>query len=66
MVLSLPIEQAINSKKVKEGSIFVSVDSNMEYINEAIQNKASLIITKRLVNISVENIVVKNIKYFYT
>lgn len=56
----------INSKNVKEGSIFVSVDSNMQYINEAIKNKASLIITKRLVDISVENIVVKNIKYFYT
>ena len=39
----------INSKNVKEGSIFVSVDSNMQYINEAIKNKASLIITKRLV-----------------
>ena len=36
----------INSKKVKQNSIFVSTDSNPNHIKEAINNGASLIISK--------------------
>ena len=36
----------INSKKVKQNSIFVSTDSNPNHIKEAIKNGASLIISK--------------------
>ena len=56
----------LNSKNVIKNSIFVSVDSNLKYIVEAINKGASLIITKNKLNLSVENLVVKNIVYFYT
>ena len=55
-----------NSKKVTKGSIFVSIDSNMKHITEAINNNVSLIVTKTKMNLSVKNIVAKNICYFYT
>lgn len=55
-----------NSKKVKEGSIFVSIDMNQEHINEALNNKASLIISEEKLNVEINNIIVKNIKYYYT
>ena len=55
-----------NSKKVKEGSIFISIDLNVEHISEAINNKAALIISEKKINDNINNIVVKNIKYYYT
>jgi hypothetical protein len=42
----------LNSKNVIKNSIFVSVDSNLKYIVEAINKGASLIITKNKLNLS--------------
>ena len=56
----------INSKKVKQNSIFVSTDSNPNHIKEAINNGASLIISKEKLDIKTDNIVVKNILYYYS
>ena len=55
-----------NSKKVKSNSIFVSINTNKNYIEEAIRNGASLIVSTEKLNIPVENIIVKNIMYFFS
>lgn len=55
-----------NSKKVKKGSIFVSINNNDKYINEAINNGASLIVSKNKLNIQTENKVVENIEYYFS
>ncbi len=55
-----------NSKKVKENSIFVSIDNKQEYILEAIKNKASLIVSPQKNNLNINNLEVNNIKYFFS
>lgn len=55
-----------NSKKVKTGSIFVSINNNHDYIKEAIAKKASLIISEKPIESKIVNIVVNNIKYFFS
>ena len=55
-----------NSKKVKKDFIFVSINSNEKYINEAISKGASLIISKVKLNIKIDNIIVENIEYYFS
>ena len=55
-----------NSKNVKDNSIFVSINTNKNYIEEAIKNGASLIVSTEKLNIKIKNIVVKNIMYFFS
>ena len=54
-----------NSKKVKKDYIFVSINNNFSYIEQAIDKGATLIITKQKINTNVENIVAHNIEYFF-
>ena len=55
-----------NSKKVKDNSIFVSINTNKNYIEEAIKNGASLIVSTKKLNVKIKNIAVKNIMYFFS
>ena len=55
-----------NSKKVKMNSIFVSINTNKNYIKEAIKNGASLIVSTQKLDTKIKNIVVKNITYFFS
>lgn len=55
-----------NSKKVKKGSIFVSMNNNYKYILEAINNKAALIVSTIKLNLNINNLIVNNIEYFFS
>ena len=55
-----------NSKKVKTNSIYVSITNNKKYLDEAINNGATLIVSTEKINVAVENIIVKNIMYFFS
>ena len=53
-----------NSKKVINNSIFVSVNNDKSHIQEAINNGASLIVSTEKIDIKINSLIVKNIKYF--
>ena len=55
-----------NSNKVKNGSIFVSLSNNYDYIQEAIRKGASLIVTDKNYNLNIPNLTAKNIDYFFS
>ena len=55
-----------NSKKVIHNSIFVSINNNQNNILEAINNGASLIVSSKIFNITVSNLIVSNIEYFFS
>ena len=55
-----------NSKKVKDNSIFVSINTNKNYINEAIKNGATLIVSTEKLSIETKNITVENIEYYFS
>ena len=55
-----------HSKKVKKDSIFVSLNNNIEYINEAIKNKASVIVLNKTLQINHNTLIVNNIEYFFS
>ena len=55
-----------NSKKVKTNSIYVSITNNQKYLDEAINNGATLIVSTEKINVAAENIIVKNIMYFFS
>ena len=55
-----------NSKKVINNSIFVSVNNDKSHILEAINNGASLIVSTEKIDLNINNLIVKNIKYFFS
>jgi UDP-N-acetylmuramyl-tripeptide synthetase len=55
-----------NSTKVKKNSIYVSLNNNINYILDAIERGASLIVTNKKYDIQIPNIVVNNIDYFFS
>lgn len=55
-----------NSKNVIKNSIFVSINNNDEYINEAINNGAALIVSENKIKSNFANLLVKNILYFFS
>lgn len=66
MRLSKNTHITANSKKVKRESIFVSINNNQNYINEAINNGASLIVSESKIENIRANLIVNNIKYFFS
>ena len=66
MILSDYKHITSHSKKVEQGSVFFSFDNNTDNIKEAIINKASLIVSTIDLNLTTSNLVVKNIKYFFS
>ena len=55
-----------NSKKVINNSIFVSINNDKSHIQEAINKGASLIVSTEKIDLNINNLIVKNIKYFFS